>query len=160
GGDPMLQRSISRKPRGDCEMKKKLLSPLGALALLFALSDSALALDYKKQPDGVSSATLKPGVAANIKNAPGIGGSATGVQRLQPQGPIQLACSVDPAAQPLRVIHARKIPDGTYVFYLSALVKNVGSSTFRASTGQAEATLRMGTRVLKRAPLTVLAPGA
>ncbi|HEX7045281.1 MAG TPA: hypothetical protein VF203_11775 [Burkholderiales bacterium] len=139
-------------------MNKKLLSPLGALALLFALSDSAPALDYKKQPDGVS--TLKPGVAANIKGAPGMGGSAAGVQRLQPKGPIRLACSVDPAAQPLRVVHVRKGPDRTYVFYLVAPVKNLGSSTFRANRGQAEITLRMGTRVVNRQPLTVLAPGA
>ncbi|HEY8553713.1 MAG TPA: hypothetical protein VIL43_04125 [Burkholderiales bacterium] len=134
--------------------KRTLLSPLGALALLFALSGSALAADYKKQADGVPSATLKPGVATNIK--PGM----SGTQQLQLKGPIKLTCSVDLAAEPLKIVHVRKASDGTYTFYLSARIKNVGSSTFRANAGQAAAILWHGSRVLTRVPITVLTAGA
>lgn len=102
-------------------------------------------------------ATLKPGTAAAIK--PGLGKLPGGA--VTPKAPIQrIGCAVDPAVEPLRVLHPRKQPDGTYVFWLQASLKNLGTSAFSAAAGQAQYTLRMGNRVLHTRNLTNLAAGA
>jgi hypothetical protein len=111
-----------------------------------------------KPGSGLTQPQISPDAARQMQ--PGIRTpGATPTPRVPPGG-FHAGCAIDPAAEPMRAIHVRRdTRNNTYLFWLSAVVKNVGTEAYEGGAGQAQATLREGNRVIVTRSFTRLAPG-